>query len=128
MLLTALAGLGVVKTITANPLTFELFTDKAGAYRFRLTGEEQQILLKSQGYTSERGARNGIASVRENAMQDERFVPSTASNGMYYFNLKAGNRQIIGTSSHYAEVASRNAAIADVKRWAAQASLAEQTP
>lgn len=39
----------------------------------------------------------------------------TASNGKFYFNLKAANHQIIGSSQMYATAQSRETGIASVK-------------
>lgn len=49
-----------------NP-KFEIYTDKAGEFRFRLKARNGQIIGVSEGYTSKAGAENGIASVKKNA-------------------------------------------------------------
>jgi len=47
---------------------FELYTDKAGEYRFRLkAGNGEVIALASEGYSSKAAALNGIDSIRRNA-------------------------------------------------------------
>lgn len=47
---------------------WELYTDKAGEYRFRLkAGNGEVIALSSEGYSSKSGALNGIDSIRRNA-------------------------------------------------------------
>jgi uncharacterized protein YegP (UPF0339 family) len=46
---------------------------------------------------------------------DERYELSVASDGRPYFNLKAANAQIIGTSQMYASESARAAGIASVK-------------
>ncbi|MGM2788784.1 YegP family protein, partial [Bacillus cereus group sp. Bce018] len=66
-------------------------------------------------YTSKSAAENGIASVRTNSPQDERYEKKTASNGKFHFNLKAGNHQVIGSSQLYATEQSRDKGIASVK-------------
>ena len=48
---------------------FELFTDKAGEYRFRLKAGNGQVILASEGYKQRSGAQNGIASVRKERRQ-----------------------------------------------------------
>lgn len=47
--------------------TFELWTDKAGEYRFNLTASNGQVIATSQGYSSKASALNGIESVKNNA-------------------------------------------------------------
>ena len=49
-----------------NP-KFEVYTDKAGEYRFRLKARNGQIIAVSEGYTAKDSCLNGIASVRKNA-------------------------------------------------------------
>ena len=53
-----------------KPLTnpkFELYQDKAGAYRFRLKARNGEIIAVSESYTAWAGCRNGIESVKKNA-------------------------------------------------------------
>ena len=47
---------------------FEMYVDKAGEYRFRLKAKNGEPILASEGYTSKDGCKNGIASVRKNAV------------------------------------------------------------
>lgn len=47
---------------------FELFEDKLGEWRFNLVAGNGEVIAVSQGYTSEAGARNGIKSVKKNAL------------------------------------------------------------
>jgi len=49
-----------------NP-KFELYRDKAGEYRFRLTARNGEIIAVSEGYKAKASCENGIASVRKNA-------------------------------------------------------------
>jgi hypothetical protein len=49
------------------PGKFELYTDKAGKYRFRLKASNGQVLATSQGYASKKSALDGIESVRKHA-------------------------------------------------------------
>ena len=49
-----------------NP-KFEIFTDKAGEFRFHLTARNGEIIAASEGYKAKASAENGIESVRKNA-------------------------------------------------------------
>lgn len=49
-----------------NP-KFEMYTDKAGEFRFRLKNAAGDILAVSEGYVKKDSAKNGIESVRKNA-------------------------------------------------------------
>ena len=49
-----------------NP-KFEVYTDKAGEFRFRLKATNGQIIAVSEGYTAKASCLNGIESVKKNA-------------------------------------------------------------
>ncbi len=57
------------KTLS-NP-KFELYTDKAGKFRFRLKARNGQIIAVSEAYPAKKSALNGIESVRKNAADSE---------------------------------------------------------
>ena len=46
---------------------FELYTDKAGKYRFRLKASNGQVIAVGEAYDSKAAAKNGIESVKKNA-------------------------------------------------------------
>ena len=48
---------------------FEIYTDKAGEFRFRLKATNGQIIATSEGYNAKSGCLNGIESVRKNAAE-----------------------------------------------------------
>ena len=50
---------------------FEVYTDKAGEFRFRLKATNGQVIATSEVYTTEAACRNGIASVQKNAPDAE---------------------------------------------------------
>lgn len=50
---------------------FEVYTDKAGEYRFRLKATNGQIIATSEGYKALAGCMNGIESVKKNAVDAE---------------------------------------------------------
>ena len=47
---------------------FEMYTDKAGEFRFRLKATNGQVIAVSEGYKAKAGCENGIASVKKNAV------------------------------------------------------------
>ncbi|WP_343317708.1 YegP family protein [Sphingobacterium multivorum] len=86
-----------------------------GEYQFNLKASNGQIILSSEGYTTKGNCLNGIESVKTNSKSDDRFDRKTSSNGKYYFNLKASNGQIIGTSELYETESARENGIQSVK-------------
>ncbi len=47
---------------------FELYVDKAGEFRFRLKARNGQVIAVSEGYKAIASCRNGIESVKKNAV------------------------------------------------------------
>ena len=50
---------------------FEVYTDKAGEFRFRLKATNGQIIAVSEGYKAMASCLNGIESVKKNAPDAE---------------------------------------------------------
>ena len=50
---------------------FEVYTDKAGEFRFRLKASNGEIILASEGYAAKSSCMNGIESVGKNAPEAE---------------------------------------------------------
>lgn len=53
-----------------NP-KFEVYADKAGEFRFRLTAKNGQTIATSEGYTTHANCLNGVESVKKNAPDAE---------------------------------------------------------
>lgn len=106
---------------------FEIKKRKSGEYQFDLKASNGQVILTSEGYTTKENCKNGIESAKKNSQVDARFDKLEAKNGKPYFNLKATNGQIIGTSEMYESVASRDNGIASVKKNAPEAEVVDLT-
>ena len=52
--------------VKKNP-KFEIYTDKAGEFRFRLKARNGEIIATSEGYKAMKSCLNGIDSVKRNA-------------------------------------------------------------
>lgn len=94
---------------------FELSKSNDGQFRFVLKAGNAETILTSELYKTRASAENGIASVQTNSSLEERYERKEAANGKSYFNLKAGNHQVIGTSQMYATPQSRDKGIESVK-------------
>jgi uncharacterized protein YegP (UPF0339 family) len=104
---------------------FEINTDKRGEFRFNLKAGNGQTILASEGYKAKASCLSGIESVRKNSQDDSKFERLKSKSGQSYFNLKATNGQIIGTSEMYASDSGMENGIASVKKNAPQAEVAE---
>jgi uncharacterized protein YegP (UPF0339 family) len=93
---------GQAVEIASTSAHFETFVGKDGKTYFDLVAGNGQNVLRSQGYKSGSGARSGMASVVNNGPNPAMYLVKQATDGTYYFDLTAGNHQIIGTSEMYA--------------------------
>jgi uncharacterized protein YegP (UPF0339 family) len=106
---------------------FVITKSSNGEFRFKLKAGNGEVILVSEGYTTKAACDNGIESVKTNAINDARYAKETARDGRAYFNLKAANGQIIGTSEMYESTAGRDNGIESVKKNAPIATIDDQT-
>ena len=97
-----------------------------GEFQFNLKADNGQVILTSEGYTSKAACENGIESVRKNAVSDSQYDLKKSSNNKHYFNLKAVNSQIIGTSEMYEGSTGMETGIESVKKNAPKATVEDQ--
>ncbi|MGE0484573.1 MAG: YegP family protein [Gammaproteobacteria bacterium] len=94
---------------------FELGKSADGQFRFVLKAGNAETILTSELYKTRAAAENGIASVQKNCADEARYELKEASNGKFFFNLKAANHQVIGSSQMYGTVAARDNGVASVR-------------
>lgn len=107
--------------------TFIITKRVNGEYQFNLEAGNGKTILTSEGYSSKANCENGIESVKANAPYDSNYDRLTSSNSKYYFNLKASNGRIIGTSQMYEAASGRDTGIESVKTNAPHAGIDDQT-
>lgn len=108
-----------LSTINLNKNVMGKYAIKKGKnnqYYFNLKADNGQVILTSEGYTSKSACENGIESVRKNSPEDKMYEMKKSSNAKFFFNLKAPNGQVIGTSELYEGEAGRENGIASVKK------------
>ena len=94
---------------------YELSKSSNGQFRFVLKAANAETILTSELYTTRSAAEGGIASVQTNSALDDRYEKKSTKDGHPYFNLKAANHQIIGSSEAYSSDAACDKGIASVK-------------
>lgn len=105
---------------------FVIIKRSNGEFQFNLLAGNGLVILTSEGYSTRQSCDNGIESVRKNSQDDNRYEKLTAKNGKLYFNLKATNGQVIGTSEMYDSESGRSNGIASVKENAPKATVEDQ--
>lgn len=98
-----------------------------GEFQFNLKADNGQVILSSQGYAGKPSCLSGVESVRTNSQDAARFERQTAANGKFYFNLKATNGQVIGSSQMYEAETGRDNGIDSVQRNAPDATIEDET-
>jgi hypothetical protein len=104
---------------------FEIKKTNNEKFMFNLKAGNGEIILTSAMYKAKASAENGIASVRENSQNDDRFDRRTASNDSPYFALKAGNGEDIGRSEMYSSKSAMENGIASVRKNAPDATVSD---
>ncbi|MCB2018793.1 MAG: YegP family protein [Hydrogenophaga sp.] len=94
---------------------YELSSNDKGQFSFVLKAGNGEVILRSEQYNTKAAAENGIASVQTNSPQDARYERKEAADGRPFFNLKAANHQVIGTSQMYKDAAGRDNGIRSVQ-------------
>ncbi len=94
---------------------YEMSKSSDGQWYFVLKSGSEETILRSELYRAKDSADNGIASVQTNCADDARYEKKESTNNKQYFNLKAANHQVIGTSLMYESAALRDAAIESAK-------------
>ncbi len=102
-----------IKSLFRSP-KYKIFKSKNDQYYFILIAKNGETILKSEGYKSEQGALSGIESVSKNGISRSSFDILSSKDNKYYFNLKAKNGEIVGTSETYSEMSSANIGINSV--------------
>lgn len=106
---------------------FEMSKSSDGQFRFVLKAGNAETILTSELYRTKASVEGGIASVQANCATDERYEKKASTNGKFYFNLKAGNGQVIGTSQMYASESAREGGIASVKANGVSTAIKDNT-
>ena len=106
---------------------FELSKSSDGQFRFVLKAGNAETILTSELYVTKGSAEGGIASVQANCSEDSRYERKTSSNGKPFFNLKAANHQVIGSSQMYSSESARDSGIASVMENGATKSVKDNT-
>ena len=106
---------------------FVITLRKNGEFQFNLKATNGQVILTSEGYTTKSACMNGIESVKKNSQVDARFDKKVASNGKPFFNLKAVNGQVIGSSQMYVNEKNMLNGVASVMKNAPEAPVVDMT-
>ena len=95
-----------------------------GEYTATLAANNGEVMLSSETYTTEEGARNGIATII-NGVANGKFIIYCDKNGNYYYKLKSTGNRLLCVGEIYKSKDQCLKAVETVKRIAAQASISD---
>jgi uncharacterized protein YegP (UPF0339 family) len=100
---TCTRSVGAYLEAWANPTgaRFDVFEGHGQDFYFNLHAQNGEIVLQSEGYTTEAAALNGAFSVAENGVDPANYEILASADGGAYLNLHAANGEIIATSEVY---------------------------
>ena len=90
-----------------------------------LSASNGEVMLTSETYVSEDGARKGIATIIK-AVESGEFVIHKTKNGTFYFKLKSAGNRLLCAGEIYKERTSCENAVESVKRIAADSPVVEE--
>ena len=96
-----------------------------GEYMAKLAASNGEVMLSSEIYTSEEGARAGIDTIIKNT-EIGNFIAYQNKNGNYYYKLKTANNKLLCVGEIYKTKEQCLKAIESVKRIAADAVITEE--
>src|SRR5215218_8118882 len=102
----------------ADEMTFELYKDKAGEFRWRLKATNGAVMATpGQGYKALADAKNNIESVKRSAIDDKmKYEVYEDAKKEHRWRLKSANGQVVASSSEsYKAKADAEKAVETVK-------------
>jgi len=106
---------------------FSLMKAKNGQFYFNLKVSNGETILTSEMYQSKSSTKNGIVSVKKNAIHNGRYCAKEDKRGWHFCVLRARNNQVIGRSESYSSVSVMENGIESVKRNAPRAQVENLT-
>lgn len=95
---------------------FETFEGIDGDHYFRLVAANGATVLRSEGYTTASDARDGVEAVLQHGTDARNYeVLEAVAEAGWYFNLRAPNNQVIGTSQLYTAKSSADRGLRTVR-------------
>lgn len=119
------SGVESARAADEGKLKFEIYSDKAEGFRWRLKAANGEILATSgQPYKAKADCKNGVERIMKDAADKLKFESYEDSEKKFRWRLKATNGQTIASSSQgYKAKADCEKAINLIKKGAASATV-----
>ena len=96
-----------------------------GEYLAKLCASNGEVMLTSEIYTTEDGARGGVATIKK-GVDTGKFIVYQDKNGNYYYKLKTANNRLLCVGEIYKSKEQCLKAVESVKRLAKDASISAE--
>jgi len=106
---------------------FVIIRESSGGFQFYLKAANGETLLSSDTYLTKTSCENGIFSVKNNLRDASKLVRHIMEDGKAYFNIKAINERILGTSEIYENQLLMLAGLEAFKFYAPSAIIEDQS-
>ncbi len=93
----------------------EVLVGETGKFRFNVFAKNGKIILSSEQYTTEAAAFNGAFAVQTEGQNASSYRLNENTAGGFYFNVKAQNGEIVGTSQQYTTKAAAESAMTSLQ-------------
>jgi uncharacterized protein YegP (UPF0339 family) len=113
---------GPASYLQFDPVSFEVYRDGAGEWRWRLVHKNGNIIAAaSEGYTRRRDARRSVDTVKD-TLADDAFEVYEDARGDHRWRLTAANNEVIATSGEgYSSASEAREAVERVQAYAPEA-------
>jgi len=113
---------GPASYLQFDPVSFEVYRDDAGEWRWRLVHKNGNIIAAaSEGYTRRRDARRSVDTVQD-TLDDDAFEVYEDARGDHRWRLTAANNEVIATSGEgYSSESEAREAVERVQAYAPEA-------
>jgi uncharacterized protein YegP (UPF0339 family) len=113
---------GPASYLQFDPVSFEVYRDNAGEWRWRLVHQNSNIIAAaSEGYTRRRDAHRSVETVQV-TLGDDAFEVYEDAGGDHRWRLTAANNEVIATSGEgYSSEAEAHEAVERVQTYAPEA-------
>jgi uncharacterized protein YegP (UPF0339 family) len=118
------------RAASASTLTFVVYADKAGEFRWRLKDASGILAISGEGYKAKASAKKAIASLQKDANDPKKltFELYADAKGEHRFRIKAKNgKQIAASSGSYKDKADAEKAVESIKTGAAGAEVKDES-
>jgi hypothetical protein len=98
--------------------TFTVIKENDGTYFVTLKAKNGRTILSGSKHLSKLACKNGIETIRANAIDNLKYEYKKTYDGKFYFRLKSVSGEVLGNSELFETADNRNVGIETLKKTA----------